>query len=84
MKTIKTIIASIAIFTLMVGPVNAQIFTTDDANNARIEGEDVLGRIPNQWVTYDQYNQYAPIGEGVFLLTALGGVYLLHKKRKNK
>lgn len=37
--------------------------------------------VPTQNVTYDQL---APLGEGMLLLTALGGCYLLGKKRKEE
>lgn len=75
----------IAILTMMASPVNAQILTMDEEENTRQVGDlDEFGRIPNQWVSYDQYNAIAPLGEGILLLSALGGAYLIRKKRKNK
>ena len=85
MKALKKTLAMIAILTMMANPVNAQILTMDEEENTRLAGDlDEFGRIPNQWVSYDQYNAIAPLGEGIFLLSALGGAYLIRKKRKNK
>ena len=40
-----------------------------------------LPAMPILDVTYDQY---APLGEGLLLLTALGGAYLVTKRKKQK
>lgn len=83
MKKIITILA-ISLFTASV--VRAQVFITDrDYENPRDGIETEWGIIPQQWTTNDQANEFAPLGSGVLLLTALGGAYLLNtKKKRNK
>ena len=73
-----------ALLLLLAGTAHAQVFTTDEDINLReTAGDmDVLGRIPYHSVDYDQANAYAPVGEGIMLLTALGGAYLLGKRKK--
>ena len=73
-----------ALLLLLAVTAHAQVFTTDEDINLReTAGDmDVLGRIPYHSVDYDQANAYAPVGEGIMLLTALGGAYLLGKRKK--
>ena len=73
-----------ALLLMLAGAAYAQVFTTDEDINLReTAGDmDVLGRIPYHSVDYDQANAYAPVGEGIMLLTALGGAYLLGKRKK--
>lgn len=80
----KRIFSLIAIFSLMIGPLNAQVFLADsdeESMNFRIEREEIGGLpfFPTQDVTYDQY---APLGEGLLLLGCLGGVYLAGKRKR--
>jgi len=79
-------VITIFIVTLALAlPVRAQVFMVEDDHNLRSETEDVLGVIPTNGVTYDQSNEpYAPLGEGLLLLTTLGAAYLLQKKKENK
>lgn len=74
----------VALLLLLASAAPAQVFTTDeDVNLRETAGDmDVLGRIPYHSVDYDQANAYAPAGEGIMLLTALGGAYLLGKRKK--
>lgn len=61
----------------------AQIFIVeDDGSNERLgaTSEQINLIIPHQGVDWDQY--YTPLGEGILLLAAMGGAYLLNKKRK--
>ena len=82
-KRIYIIITTL--FLLLAGAANAQVFTMEDEENTRAEGDiGVLGRIPYHGVDYDQANDFVPMGEGMLLLTALGGCYLLGKKRKEE
>ena len=73
-----------ALLLLLASTAHAQVFMTNDDDNLRVEqGDmDVFGRIPDHGVEYDQANDFAPVGEGMLLLTALGGVYLLGKGRQ--
>lgn len=70
----------------MATGARAQVFmTNEDYENPRDGIEDDWGHLPLQWSTNDQANEtYTPIGEGVLLLAALGGAYLLKKKKNNK
>ena len=64
----------------MASPMRAQILTMDQEENSRMAGDlEELGRIPVHNVDYDQANAFAPVGEGIMLLAALGGAYLLAK-----
>lgn len=69
-----------ALLMAMAIPMQAQILTMDDEENNRA-GEN-LGRIPDQWQTHDQAMEFAPIGEGLLVLAALGGAYLIGRRRK--
>ena len=83
MKKRKYITIAALLF-LLASTASGQVFTMEDEDNIRVEqGDmDVFGRIPYHGVDYDQANAYAPVGEGIMLLTVLGGAYLLGKKRK--
>ena len=85
----KRIISAIAILALMFGAAvmpqaNAQIFVMDNEEAVGVarnpDGSLDLPAMPILDVTYDQY---APLGEGLLLLTAMGGLYLVGKRRKN-
>ena len=76
----------ILLATLMMAltlPMQAQILTMDDEENQRT-GTTIneFGRIPTQWETHDQAMEFAPLGEGLFVLAALGGAYLIGRRRK--
>ena len=85
----KRIISAIAILALMFGAAvlpqaNAQIFVTDNEEAVGVarnpDGSLDLPAMPILDVTYDQM---APLGEGLLLLTAMGGLYLMGKRRKD-
>ena len=83
MKAKKNILLA-ALLLLLAGTAPAQVFMTDgDYENPRDGIETQWGYIPEQWVTNDQANDYAPLGEDLMLLTALGGAYL-HRMRKQQ
>ncbi len=84
MKIIKNIILAALLLTLAL-PLRAQVFITEgDYENPRDGVETQWGYIPEQWVTNDQANDYAPLGEGLMLLTALGGAYLTGKRKQQQ
>ena len=79
----KRLLAILMVTFLSVVPATAQIFLDDESLTNRCGEIDEMGNIvPFHEVERDQANQFAPIGGGVFLLTALGGAYLLNKRRK--
>ena len=78
-------IAIAALLLLIANAAQAQVFTMDEEENSRAEGDmEVLGRIPYHGVDYDQANDFVPVGEGILLLTTLGGCYLLGKKKEEE
>lgn len=85
----KRTIALMAIMMMsmaLVPEVKSQVFMLDYLEEAesdrigrpQIEGLD-LPTTPQLGITIDQY---APVGSGIAVLAALGGAYLLGKKRK--
>lgn len=79
----KKLLTILTICLVMASSAQAQVFITEgDYENPRDGIETQWGIIPEQWSTNDQANDFASIGEGVLLLTALGGAYLLNKRRK--
>ena len=78
----KRILTIVAVLTMAITPSMAQIFLDDDDYNARCEYNGDLGVIvPMQ---NDLHDQYVPVGEGLMLLTGLGVVYLLGKRKKSE
>lgn len=82
MKTRIHILMAALLMALSI-PMQAQILTMDQEQNDRTGTNlNEFGRIPTQWDTHDQAMEFAPVGEGVLVLAALGGAYLLGKRRK--
>lgn len=78
----KKTITILTLCLLMATAAQAQIYVTENEANQRPIEE------PNVWPlnpqAHDQGNDdYAPVGDGLLLLAALGGVYLLKKKNTN-
>ena len=88
MKKRNTILAIIFLFlcTMSCTTVNAQIFIDEDEVNARLRNDLPPGGfiIPDVPFEHDTTYDFTPIGNGVWLLGALGGAYLLGKRRKKK
>lgn len=67
---------------MMAVSAKAQIFVLEDESNNRAEAQPGLGiDLPGYGEGTDYY---VPTGAGAFLLTALGGAYLLNKRKKSK
>ena len=73
------------IFTLLLtlaAPMRAQVFIMEEDEN---EFRNVFGN--GEWTNVivhgspDDQTNWVPLGEGILLLSALGGAYLLRKKR---
>ena len=78
----KRIATTMAALLLMAMAADAQVFMLEKDKN-RV-GEDInntIGGIPENGQTIDQ-GEYLPTGGGVLLLAALGGAYLVGKRRK--
>ncbi len=84
MKKILEIVVIVA--TLMMGgatDIHAQVFIMENESNLREDTEDVLGWPVNPQNGYGTSNdEYTPVGDGLLLLTALGGAYLVRKLKK--
>jgi len=81
-KRMRISVIILTMLLAMAAPLHAQIFIMDD----EFEGK-LRQNIPeeNLWVpitAMDDDLAFTPIGEGGLLLTALGGVYLLKKRKK--
>lgn len=77
----KKNIVILTLFLLLAMAAKAQIFTMENEVN------ELRDPVPFEWVTnpveYNQgYDVYTPIGEGIALLAALGGAYLLKKRKR--
>ena len=81
-KSMRKLVMLLFVLFAMIGPANAQVFMMND-NGSRngISHEELSDlNIPFHLENYDQ--AYAPLGNGLILLAALGGAYLFGKKRK--
>lgn len=82
----KKIFVTLAMAMLLSVPASAQIFLDDEDMNKRGSGDgnmEIGNIIPQHGVEWDQAN-YTPVGEGILLLSVLGGAYLIGKKRKEQ
>lgn len=79
------LVAALLMMVLTLHPVQvrSQVFLTDEdmESNIRVPVEDFWIPVPYQGGDADQF---LPLGSGVWVLTALGGAYLLNKRRKRK
>ena len=79
----KKRIAILTAAMLMAMTAKAQMFTMEDeVNELREPVAEDHGIIPFHGVEFDQSN-YIPLGDGVLLLAALGGAYLIGKRKKD-
>ena len=76
----KKTIAILTLSLLMATASQAQIYVTGDETTLRDEIE-TPAIWPNNPYSHDQGNDdYVPVGNGLLLLAALGGAYLLGKR----
>ena len=71
---------------LMTVPMRSQVFLTQEDLDSERQGqwEDIGLIIPIHEQDFDQAEPYAPVGSGIAVLAALGGAYLLGKKRREE
>ena len=80
-KTRKAV--AILLFLAMSLTMKAQVFMLDGDENYRTpEDPQVFAGLPENYGLGVDW--YTPVGDGIMLLAALGGAYLLRKKKKNK
>ena len=70
---------------LMALPMHSQVFLTqkDLDEERQLQWEDAKLIIPIQEKGSEEEESYAPMGSGLALLAALGGAYLLGKRKKD-
>ena len=76
----------LVVMLLMALPMRSQVFLTqEDLDNERQgQWEDIGLIIPIHEQDFDQAEPYTPVGSGIVLLTALGGAYLLGKRKERE
>ena len=79
----KTLLILTLLFTL-AAPMRAQVFVMEEDENARVNNVFGNGEWNNVIVhsSPDDQTNYVPLGDGLLLLAALGGAYLLKKRNK--
>ena len=79
----KTLLLLTLLFTL-AAPMRAQVFVMEEDENARVNNVFGNGEWNNVIVhsSPDDQTNYVPLGDGLLLLAALGGAYLLKKRNK--
>ena len=82
----KKILLIFSLLITLAAPMRAQVFIMEEDENDRVDN--VFGN--GQWNNIivhgspDDQTNWVPLGEAVLLLTALGGAYLLRKKKTNE
>ena len=75
-------VVAILLFVAMAFTAKAQVFMMDaDENYRDPEDPQVFAGLPSNFGMGTDY--YLPVGDGIMLLAALGGAYLLGKRKRN-
>ena len=82
----KKILLIFTLFLALAAPMHAQVFIMEEDENDRVTNVFGNGDWNNIIVhgSADDQSNWVPLGEGVMLLAALGGAYLLRKKKTNE
>ncbi len=81
----KKILLIFTLFLTLAAPMRAQVFIMEEDENDRVDN--VFGN--GQWNNIivhgspDDQTNWVPLGEGILMLTALGGAYLMRKKKSS-
>lgn len=80
----KKILLIFTLFLALAAPMRAQVFIMEEDENDRVNNVFGNGDWNNIIVhgSADDQSNWVPLGEAVLLLTALGGAYLLRKKKR--
>lgn len=89
MKRKNSLIVALAAFLMFLMPVasTAQIINLGDSENQRVTGDGGgigIGWGPGAGVDDIETDQYVPVGNGLWVLAASAGLYLLVKSRKSR
>lgn len=81
----KKILLIFTLFLALAAPMRAQVFIMEEDENEfrNVFGNGEWNNIIVHGSADDQAN-WVPLGEAVLLLSALGGAYLLRKKKTNE
>ncbi len=81
MKKLKYILLIVVTILFVACPAKAQVFIMDDEfeGTMRQNTEDFGLIVPIEGLDSDQY---LPLGDGLLVLAALGGAYLMGKRKK--
>ena len=79
----KKILLIFTLFLTLAAPMRAQVFIMEEDENQRVENVFGNGEWNNIIVhgSADDQANFVPLGEGILLLSALGGAYLLKMKK---
>ena len=82
----KKILLIFTLFLALSAPMRAQVFIMEEDENDRVNNVFGNGEWNNIIVhgSADDQANFVPLGEAVLLLTALGGAYLLRKKKTHE
>ena len=82
----KKILLIFSILLALAAPMRAQVFIMEEDENDRVRNVFGNGDWNNIIVhgSPDDQANWVPLGEAVLLLSALGGAYLLRKKKTNE
>ena len=82
----KKILLIFSILLALAAPMRAQVFIMEEDENDRVTNVFGNGDWNNIIVhgSPDDQTNWVPLGEGMLLLSALGGAYLLRKNKRKK
>lgn len=71
---------------IMAIPVRSQVFLTQEDLDSERDGQwgDIGLIVPIHLQDFDQAEPFTPVGSGIAVLAALGGAYLLGKRKKQQ
>ena len=80
----KKILLIFTLFLALAAPMRAQVFIMEEDENDRVTNVFGNGDWNNIIVhgSADDQTNWVPLGEAVLLLSALGGAYLLKKRKR--
>ena len=83
-RNTKKVFMLMAAMLLLSMPLRSQVFLTQEDLDSERDGQwqDIGLIIPIHEVDVDQAEPYVHVGSGIAMLAALGGAYLLGKRKK--
>ena len=80
----KKILLLITLFLTLAAPMRAQVYIMEEDENQRVENVSGNGEWNNIIIhgSGDDQTNYLPLGDGLLLLAALGGVRLIRRQKE--